>query len=157
MEINRILGKTSNPLFRLLSGSFGAQKCAEKPFKLQLQMQKRHISENQSVFPCPFCGARCGSEVFLDWHLKKFHAKVMNNEIKDDPMDFYKQVFGSKNIKHATNEYVRWPEGLLVTIDGQFKGTIHGSGMTQKNCFFSLKICRKKNLVKIRNHPGSVF
>ena len=78
--------------------------------------EKRIRRENYAKKPsCPLCGV-CLKNDTLNYHLKKYHSKMIDLKLREDPMETYSKIFGRENIKTISHGEIRWPNGLIVTL-----------------------------------------
>jgi hypothetical protein len=81
-----------------------------------------HWSKIPPTIPCPFCNQKFRSSELVEFHIKRFHVSKINEKLRAQPEKTYKAIFGSETIKIITATEMRYPDGLLVTMDGPFKG-----------------------------------
>jgi len=71
---------------------------------------------------CPFCSKSFLSEGSLSVHVSKVHGQSIVRALQRNPLETYKQIFGADNVKRVTQKELRYPDGLVVSLEGKFKG-----------------------------------
>lgn len=81
-----------------------------------------HGSKIPTTIPCPFCNNKFRSLDTLESHVKGIHAWKINENLQTEPEKTYKAIFGTETIKTITATQIRYQDGLVVTMDGAYKG-----------------------------------
>ena len=81
-------------------------------------------NENHSVktYKCLICGKDCLDEKRLTIHLNRTHMPSIMEQLRNDPMNTYMAIFGSKNFKSQSGGHLDFKGALTVQLEGKYSG-----------------------------------
>lgn len=83
---------------------------------------KSHWSCITPELGCPICGQKFRDSGVLNLHLGMEHSRSISQMLRQNPVQFYKTIFGEDTIKSITQKEMRYGNGLIVTLSGEDQG-----------------------------------
>ena len=73
-------------------------------------------------YKCLICGKDYFDEKSLNVHLNRIHVTTIIEQLRNDPLNTYKAIFGSENYKGQISGQIDFKNALTVTTEGKYYG-----------------------------------